>query len=62
MNNKTYKINEDYENKIALCKNCHGTQDYHTTKDDYLSLLSLKEKQNLKNLLKIRCVFVVAML
>lgn len=35
---------EDYENKIALCKNCHSTQDYHTTKDDYLSLLSLKEK------------------
>lgn len=24
---------ESYENKIALCKDCHGTQDYHTTKD-----------------------------
>ena len=35
---------EDYENKIALCKNCHSTQDYHTTEDDYLSLLSIKEK------------------
>ena len=34
---------EDYENKIALCKNCHSTQDYHTTKDDYLALLSKKE-------------------
>lgn len=34
---------ESYENKIALCKDCHGTQDYHTTKDDYLLLLQKKE-------------------
>lgn len=46
---------EDYENKIALCKNCHSTQDYHTTEDDYLSLLSIKE-----NLMKISALEEIA--
>ncbi len=35
---------EAYENKIALCKDCHGTQDYHTTADEYLKLLNIKKK------------------
>ncbi|MCR0408480.1 hypothetical protein MKD14_06190 [[Clostridium] innocuum] len=35
---------ESFENKIALCKNCHGTQDYQTTAEDYLKLLEKKEK------------------
>lgn len=35
---------EDYENKIALCCNCHNTQDYHTTKEEYERLLSIKKK------------------
>lgn len=34
---------ESNENKIALCKECHGTQDYHTTKEEYLSLLNKKK-------------------
>lgn len=33
---------EAFENKIALCKNCHDQQDYHTTKEDYLNLLEIK--------------------
>ena len=33
---------ESFENKIALCKNCHDQQDYHTTQDDYLDLLGKK--------------------
>ena len=33
---------EAFENKIALCKNCHAQQDYHTTKEDYLKLLEIK--------------------
>ncbi|MCM1003545.1 MAG: HNH endonuclease [Candidatus Gastranaerophilales bacterium] len=35
---------ESFENKIALCKNCHDTQDYHTTKDNYLNLLNIKKQ------------------
>ncbi len=35
---------EAFENKIALCKACHGTQDYQTTAKDYLKLLEKKEK------------------
>ena len=31
---------ESLENKIALCKDCHDEQDYHTTKEDYLKLLN----------------------
>ena len=29
---------ESFENKIALCKDCHDQQDYHTTVEDYLTL------------------------
>lgn len=35
---------EAFENKIALCKDCHDVQDYHTSPKDYLSLLEKKEK------------------
>lgn len=35
---------ECYENKIALCKDCHSTQDYHTSLDDYIKLLDIKKK------------------
>lgn len=34
---------ESFENKIALCKDCHAQQDYHTTKEDYLELLEKKK-------------------
>lgn len=34
---------ESFENKIALCKDCHDQQDYHTSKEDYLKLLKKKE-------------------
>lgn len=34
---------ESYENKIALCKDCHDQQDYHTTQEDYLKLLKIKQ-------------------
>lgn len=34
---------ESFENKIALCKVCHGTQDYHTTLEDYTRLLNIKK-------------------
>lgn len=33
---------ESFENKIALCKDCHDQQDYHTTQEDYLNLLQKK--------------------
>lgn len=32
---------EDFENKIALCKNCHGYYDDHTTKEEYLKILAI---------------------
>ena len=35
---------ESFDNKIALCKDCHSTQDYHTTKEDYLKLLNKKKE------------------
>ena len=35
---------ECYENKIALCKDCHDTQDYHTSLKDYVKLLEIKKK------------------
>lgn len=35
---------EAFENKIALCKDCHDTQDYHTSKEEYLALVNIKEK------------------
>lgn len=34
---------ESFENKIALCKNCHDTQDYHTKKDEYMKLYNIKK-------------------
>lgn len=34
---------ESFENKIALCKDCHNRQDYHTTQEDYLNLLKKKQ-------------------
>lgn len=35
---------ESFENKIALCKDCHDQQDYHTTQEDYLKLLNKKQR------------------
>lgn len=35
---------ESFENKIALCKDCHAQQDYHTTQEDYLKLLNKKQR------------------
>ena len=35
---------EAFENKIALCKDCHTNQDFHTTKEDYLKLLKIKKR------------------
>lgn len=35
---------EDFENKIALCKNCHGYYDDHTTKEEYLKILAIKKE------------------
>lgn len=35
---------ESFENKIALCKDCHAAQDYHTTKEDYLRLYEKKKR------------------
>ena len=34
---------ESFENKIALCKDCHDQQDYHTSQEDYLVLLGKKQ-------------------
>lgn len=35
---------EDFENKIALCKTCHGYYDDHTTKEEYLKILNIKKE------------------
>lgn len=35
---------EDFDNKIALCSQCHSMQDFQTTVDDYEKLLSIKKK------------------
>lgn len=35
---------ESFENKIALCKDCHNQQDYHTTVEDYLALYDATTK------------------
>ena len=35
---------EASENKIALCKDCHDNQDYHTTRADYEKLLNIKKR------------------
>lgn len=34
---------EAFENKIALCKPCHSTQDFHTTLAEYNKLLNIKK-------------------
>lgn len=34
---------EDFKNKIALCKDCHGYYDDHKTKDEYLNLIEIKK-------------------
>lgn len=35
---------EDFENKIALCKDCHGIYDDRVTKKEYLELVDKKKK------------------
>jgi cytochrome c553 len=35
---------ESFENLIALCKNCHKTQDFHTQEKDYMRLYNTKQK------------------
>lgn len=35
---------EDFENKIALCKDCHGLYDDNVTKAEYLLLVELKKR------------------
>lgn len=35
---------EEFENKIALCKDCHGLYDDHTSKKEYLMLLEIKKR------------------
>jgi hypothetical protein len=41
---------EEFENKIALCKDCHGNYDDHKTKDEYLELVRIKkELMNISN-------------
>lgn len=35
---------ESFENKIALCRDCHAQQDFHTTQEDYLTLLNIKRR------------------
>lgn len=35
---------ESFDNKIVLCKNCHGYYDDHTTKEEYLKILDIKKK------------------
>ncbi|MBQ6979643.1 MAG: hypothetical protein IJQ07_03265 [Clostridia bacterium] len=35
---------ESFENKIAICLDCHSTQDYHTTVEDYNHLLDIKKR------------------
>ena len=39
-----WRLHPWYENKIALCKACHNQQDYHTTVEDYLKLLKIKQR------------------
>ena len=35
---------EDFENKIALCRDCHALFDDHTTKEEYLKIISIKKQ------------------
>lgn len=37
------KTSEDFENKIALCKDCHWEYDDHKTKEEYCNLLNIKK-------------------
>lgn len=47
---------ESFENKIALCRDCHKTQDYHTKRAEYIKLLNIKKRYlNLTRLLE--CTF-----
>ncbi len=34
---------EDFENKIALCRDCHALYDANTTKEEYLKILNIKK-------------------
>ncbi len=36
---------EDFENKIALCRDCHASQDFQTTATEYLRLVSIKKEK-----------------
>jgi len=36
---------EDFENKIALCRDCHGLFDDYTTKEEYLKILKIKNRR-----------------
>lgn len=38
------KDTESFENKIALCLECHPTQDYHTTAEEYTTLIEIKKR------------------
>ena len=40
---KLGKSSEDFENKIALCKDCHESYDYQTSKEEYLRLVEIKK-------------------
>lgn len=35
---------EEFENKVALCKDCHGYYDDHKTKEEYLKLVKIKKR------------------
>ena len=35
---------EDFENKIALCKDCHRQYDFRPTKNEYLNLVEIKKR------------------
>ena len=35
---------ESFENRIALCRDCHAKQDFYTTAEDYLNLVGIKKK------------------
>ena len=42
---------EAFENKIALCFDCHGVQDHHTTAKEYIELVNKKKALLRKNAL-----------
>ncbi|MBQ7764377.1 hypothetical protein IJ384_03295 [bacterium] len=35
---------ETFENKIALCRDCHKIQDHHTKREEYIKLLNIKKR------------------